>query len=95
VEAEAYIDKQAERLRWKITGNTLLQREKEVGPSALLALCRAAVAWHSGYPVTGLPCSSLSHHTARQCVVSTKNDCIRSSKIVVQVYRVFHLCPSR
>ena len=30
VEAEAYIDKQAERLRWSITGNTLLQREKEV-----------------------------------------------------------------
>jgi hypothetical protein len=30
VEAEAYIDKQAERLRWKITGNTLNQREKEV-----------------------------------------------------------------
>lgn len=30
VEAEAYIDKQAERLKWHITGNTLLQRDKEV-----------------------------------------------------------------
>lgn len=31
VEAEAYIDKQVERLRCNITGHTLLQRDKEVG----------------------------------------------------------------
>jgi hypothetical protein len=30
VEAEAYIDKQSERLRWNITGHTLQQREKQV-----------------------------------------------------------------
>lgn len=36
VEAEAYIDKQAERLKWNITGNTLLQRDKEVSTHTLL-----------------------------------------------------------
>lgn len=30
LEAEAYQAKQQERLRWNITGNTLLQRGKEV-----------------------------------------------------------------
>jgi hypothetical protein len=67
VEAEAYIDKQAERLRCNITGHTLLQRDKEVG---CMTVCQAVKTKWRSMLCCGMLCPALVCLALPCCVLS-------------------------